>query len=338
MARCEFPVSWRFKAEDVDHINKLCNLFSDCRLVLEVVNSNIVFDYEVGVPKQPILFLGFTVDLVDGTFYYGRIKGTNAVRIGNINDLMRHFVNGPVSREVALMGVEKFKLTGSLKKMFEAMEAYSDGSMISVTVNSKVGESIQRKIQRVEDFYEKVIPQFNSKMNTLLRHVRRNISDESKVTFNRDLKSVIDMTSFEYNVTKTEEEMLLSCSPSAYHRAGFEDKPSKQAILASNLLDICDSVDGAEDVVLTTDLKGRLKHLGVDTLLTSRELSSVTANPAYVRMLKNSSEHDTDLTHLKLRDVGNWGVSMTSNVAYVARNSLKMLSKIVAKIKAIKEG
>ena len=51
---------------------------------------------------------------------------------------MRYFVNGPVSREVALMGVEKFKLTGSLKKMFESMESYSSGSMISVSGNDGV--------------------------------------------------------------------------------------------------------------------------------------------------------------------------------------------------------
>lgn len=336
MSRYVVPVNYRIDINSVNSLNRFLDNFSDCRVVIELKDTQATFDFEVGVAKKPVLFLGFVVDLEDGSLYYGKMYALDAIRIGYVNDLMKCFMGYPVSRDIALLGVEKFKLTGSLKKMFESMESYSEGSMISTTVNSKLRESVQEKVKRAEKFYDSEIDTFLENMRRIIRNLSWSLKDDEKIRFDKEFRAVRRSRNDFTKVSSIEENMFRASSPAAYESHVVNGNLTKQSILASNVLDICNAMEGAEDVVLTSDLKGRLKNLGIDSILNGRELGSITANPAYLNELRHLNEINSDLTDIYISQ--GYPMSIDDSYVYIIRNSIKMLGKIVAKIKLVKEG
>lgn len=320
----------------VPKINDFMNVFKDKRLILESSNGIVSLEVETGTPVKPVLFLGMVVDLVDGMMYYDTVYGADSVKIGYINDFMSYFTGNVVSRDAALMGVEKFKLTGNLTKMFDLVNTFQEGSIISATINARLNTSVRDQVKKISDFFDTKMRYFRRSINRLVRtsYDKDDMSDEA-IAFRRELGYIYDGMRLHSDGKNIEETMFRSSTPLAYEERLVSYNANKQALLASNIVDICEAMDDADDVVLSTDLKNRLKSAGVDKILNGRELSSITANPAYVKVMKDSWTADADLSKVV---INKYSDSRDSKVYDVMRNSIKMITKMVLKIKVIKEG
>lgn len=339
-----FPVveSWRFGANDVANIMKLANKFSDSRLQVKIdTNGMVTVDYESGVPKKPVLFCGLTVDIESGWVYATKIPDINCCKLGVVNDLFREFIGRAVSRDEAISAIEKFKLTGSLSKMFDQIDTTGGGSMIASSVNAVMTEGKVIKSDRVTAFLNNVSAYYKS-FHHLIKAMKEKYPQYPEVEK--------DLWSYDRNFSETNDkleipkrgsvdEVILLASTPAY--VNNQDKGlllyggryPKQAILASNVVEICDAMDKGDEVVLSTDLKGRLKNAGFDRILSSREMTSVSANPEFVRTLSRQSISNAD--NVKV------ATDVTQNSWHIdpikVRNSIKGLSKVIVKITSAKE-
>lgn len=346
---CSNYQDWRIRQEDFNAVGEFCSIFKDCRLELSFIagSGTIVLDYEIGMAKKPVTFFGFTVDLDDGWIYLTKVGDIPSLKVGLISDLFRYFTGSVVSRDAALRAVEKFKLTGSLSKMFDTMDESIDGSMISASLHKVVRTSINIRTSKVEDFakmYRKVGKAFRNAYQIFTN--TDSVSNDVALQVQKDFVMVKDggYRSSEWVPEEgtTEDSLYLASTPAYWRDKQLLNKGSsaKRSLLASNVLEVCDSMDGAEDVVLSTDVSKRLKNLGFDTLLTSRELASITSNSSYIETMKKQSSVDANTVDSdwgRIKIVGYAGNPMDTT-AGVIRNSIKMLNKVIVKIKSIKEG
>lgn len=327
--------------EKKKNIDALTNLFTGTKLEFETdyQANKVRISYETGLPKKPVMFLGLTVDLDDGMVYFSRLLNAEAVKLGNVNGLMSYIMGRGVSRDVALMAIEKFKLTGSIKKTLDLNDEFLDGSIISQNVNNLTADSESVRRSRfigILDIVDKAFESFRSLMESLktwgdgdqAAEINRNFS--ASTTYTRQLPS--EGKGEEYDAH------IASCATfwTGYEVASAE---SKQVVLASNAVELCDAMDGAEDFVFSTDLKKRVRELGFDKILTSREISSVVSNPKHVDVVKDQVSNDADLNKIR------WNKTSESRYAYkngssknsiLIRNTIKMLGKLYDKIRSIR--
>lgn len=327
--------------EKKKNIDAITNLFTGAKLEFEpdYQANKVRVSYETGLPKKPVMFLGLIVDLDDGMVYFSRLLNAEAVKLGNVNGLMSYVMGRGVSRDVALMAIEKFKLTGSIKKTLDLNDEFLDGSIISQNVNQLTSDSESVKRIRFLSIMQIVDNAFES-FRSLIGMMVNWADDDQKGEMKRNFTASTSYTRQLPSEGKGEEydAHIASC---ATFWTGYEVSSvgSKQVVLASNAVELCDAMDGAEDFVFSTDLKKRVRELGFDKILTNREISSVVSNPKYVDAVKDQISNDADINKIR------WSTTSETRYAYqngtsknsvIIRNTIKMLSKLYDKIRSIR--
>jgi hypothetical protein len=225
--------------------------------------------------------------------------------------------------------------------MFDQIDAAGDGSMIASSVNAVMTEAKVIKSDRISAFLN-VVSDYYKSFNHLIKAMKENYSQYPEVekdlwSYDRNLSKTNDK--LEIPKRSTIDEVILLASTPAYVNNQDKDlmlrdgRYLKQAVLASNVVEICDAMDKGDEVVLSTDLKGRLKNVGFDRILSSRELTSVSANPEFVKTLSRQSISNAD--NIKVaKDVvqSRWFIDPIK-----VRNSIKGLSKVIVKITSARE-
>ena len=163
-----------------------------------------------------------------------------------MNDLFREFIGRAVSRDAAISAIEKFKLTGSLSKMFDQIDTTGGGSMIASSVNAVMTEAKVIKSDRISAFLN-VVSDYYKGFNHLIKAMKENYHQYPEVE--KDLWSydrILSKTNNRLEIPErsTVDEVILLASTPAYVNNQDkrlllrDDRYSKQAILASNVVEM----------------------------------------------------------------------------------------------------